>query len=92
MHNANSTMTREIIINSQVITQVKSTQFLGVLINEKMSRWEHISSINRKIAKGIGIIYKAHNLLNQSTCISLYFAFIYPFLVYCVGDPPIPQS
>ena len=51
---------------------------------KKMSWAEHISNINRKIAKGIGIICKARNLLNQTSCLSLYFSFIYPFLTYCV--------
>ena len=34
--------------------------------------------------RGIWIICKARKYLNQSTLISLYYAFIYPYLNYCV--------
>jgi hypothetical protein len=82
--NKRGSMTKHVLIDNHGLLQVRSTRFLGVIINERLSWSEHVSYINRKIAKGIGIICKSRKVLNQATCVSLYYAFIYPFLNYCV--------
>ena len=46
-------------INNEIITNVKSTKFLGAMIDCKMSGAEHIHCIKSKISKGIGILCKA---------------------------------
>jgi len=40
--------------------------------------------VKNKISRGLGIICKARKLLNITTLILLYYAFIYPYLRYCV--------
>ena len=44
----------------------------------------HISYINSKIAKGIGIICRARKFLSKSALIHLYYVFIFPYLIFCV--------
>ena len=61
-------------INKVPNQQVHNTYFLGV----------HISYINSKIAKGIGIICSARKFFSKSALINLYYAFILPYLIYCV--------
>ena len=39
------------------IEQVKHTKFFGVIFDDNLDWSNHISYINSKIAKGIGIIY-----------------------------------
>ena len=51
----------------------------------------HISYINSKIAKGVGIICRAKTYFNTSALINLYNAFVFPYLIYCVevwGNAP----
>ena len=37
-----------------------------------------------KIAKGIGIICRARKFFSKLALINLYYAFIFPYLIYCV--------
>ena len=50
-----------ISLNSVPIEQVNHTNFLGVVIDNKLDWSNHISYINAKIAKGVGIICRAKN-------------------------------
>ena len=36
------------------------------------------------MSKGIGIICKARKVLLQSTLVTMYYSFIYPYLIYCI--------
>ena len=69
-------------ISNQEIERVHHTKFLGVIIDDKLNWSFHINATKNKIAKGIGVIYKARKLLNKSTLITLYYSFIYPYLHY----------
>ena len=46
-------------INNIPIEQVRHTKFLGVIFDDNLDWSNHISYINTKIAKGIGIICRA---------------------------------
>ena len=52
-------------------------------IDNKLSWKFHIAYISGKIARGIGIINKARRFLNKDSLLSLYYSFIYPYLIYC---------
>ena len=69
-------------ISNQELERVGHTKFLGVIIDDKLNWSYHINSIKKKIAKGVGVIYKARRLLNRNTLITLYYSFIYPYLHY----------
>ena len=43
----------------------------------------HDSYISCKVAKGIGIIIKLRKILNNESLQSLYYAFVYPYMMYC---------
>ena len=77
-----------IYINGTCIIEVTETKFLGVIIDYKLNWSSHIMNINKKIAKGIGIILKARKVFNNETLISLYYTFVYPFklLHSCMGE------
>ena len=49
-----------------------------------MSWIQHISYVKNKVAKGIGIMFKARTYLDRKSLINLYNAYIYPYLIYCV--------
>ena len=44
----------------------------------------HINYVKGKVAKGIGILYKARRLLKEDTLLTLYYSFIYPYFHYCI--------
>jgi len=73
----------KIVIEGTIIDTVEKTKFLGVIIDNNLCWKDHIFYLCNKIAKGIGIIKKVKDILNRDTLISLYYTFIYPYLIYC---------
>ena len=70
-------------INNVPIEQVRCTKFLGVIFDDNLDWSDHISYINTKIVKGIGIICRTKK--NSTTAlINLYHAFVFLYLIYCV--------
>jgi hypothetical protein len=70
---------------------VKETKFLGILLDNRLTWKSHTAYISKKIAKSIGILSRARKLLNRETLRQLYFAFLYPYLNYCLiiwGNAP----
>ena len=74
----------KLCIDKVSIQQVDNTKFLGIIIDDNLNCSNHISYINSKIAKGIDIICRAKKLFSKSALINLYYAFIFPYLIYCV--------
>jgi len=70
-------------INGTPISQVNSTKFLGVFVDQHMKWNDHIKSISAKIAKNVGILYRASYLLPPSVRTQLYYSLVYPYLAYC---------
>src|SRR5688572_22464563 len=61
-----------------------SCKYLGVIIDEKLNWKEHIDYVITKIKKFIGIFYRLRNKLNCRILKELFFALIYPHLLYGV--------
>ena len=72
-----------LIIDNNVVELVESTKFLGVYIDQHLTWKTHINVISKKIAKSIGLTYKANFYLHQNSLLLLYYALIYPYLTYC---------
>ena len=70
-------------IEGQIIERVTHTKFLVAIIDEKLTRRNHVNYISTEIAKGIGILIKPRFCLNRETLLSLYYICIYPYLTYC---------
>lgn len=73
----------KILINGAQIERVKSTKFLGVIVDEKLTWKAHIHHVTSKIAKSAGIIHKARQILHKDVLLTLYNTFILPYLLYC---------
>ena len=71
-------------IHNQNIQKVNATKFLGVIIDDKLSWFNHVQYVETKISKGIGVIARLRKILQKSSLIPLYYSFIYPYLSYCV--------
>ena len=70
-------------INKVVIQQVKHTKCLGIIFDDNLDWSNHISYINSKIAKGVGIICRAKKYFTTTALINIYNVFIFPYLIYC---------
>ena len=65
------------------IERVTYTKFLGVLLDENLSWCEHIRSIENKISRNIGILYKCNKILDSVHLLYLYNSLVLPYLNYC---------
>ena len=70
-------------LNNTNLVELNEGKFLGVLIDNKLKFDSHIDFISKKISKSLGIIYRLRECLPQSKLKSLYYTFIYPYLLYC---------
>ena len=73
----------ELKIEGETISEVTKTKFLGVIIDNRLNWQHHINYISSKVVKGIGIIIKVRKVLDNKSLLSLYYAFTYPYLMYC---------
>lgn len=64
-----------VMIDNVSVVNVKSTGFLGVLIDENLSWKRYVSLTTSKIAKNNGLI-------SHLVSLSLYYSMIYPFISY----------
>ena len=73
---------KDIILNNYILQQVHFTQFLGIIIDDKLKWANHISYIKNEIAKGMGILLKARKVLKIKVLLQLYNYFVFPYLIY----------
>ena len=52
-------ITRQIILENNVLEQVAKTKFLGVYIDQHLEWKTHVNFIAAKICKSVGLLYKA---------------------------------
>ena len=69
------------IVNS-VLKGQTSIKFLGVMLDGNISWKEHIKTVENKLSKNIGLLYKAKQLLDNESLKSIYFSYIHSYLNY----------
>ena len=62
------------------ITQVQTVKFLGLWLTSNLDWTQHISAINIKICKFIGIFYRIRNVINEKCKRTLYYSFVHSHL------------
>ena len=72
----------QIMFDKMNISQVSSTKFLGVTIDNKLSWNIHIDNICKTISRNIGIIAKLKHVLPLVNLLMLYNTLIVPYLNY----------
>ena len=70
-------------IEGHKLDEVQNTKFLGVYLDNKISWKHHIDYISGKVSRAIGMIVKARKFLTCESLKTLYYSFVYPFLIYC---------
>ena len=69
-------------INNQEIKRASYTKFLGVVLDENLSWKENLKHTENKIAKSIGLMYKAKPFLDKDSLLSLCFSYIHSYINY----------
>ena len=69
-------------IGNDSISQVTSTKFLGINIDEKLNWRAHLSTINKRVCHSLMAIRQVKHYLPLSSLRTLYFALIHPHLLY----------
>ena len=71
-----------ILINKKAIDEVLHVKYLGILIDSQLSFKYHIDELNKKVSRAIGVLYKLRPFVTSKILTSIYYAIIYPFLLY----------
>ena len=69
-------------ISYSEIERSECLKFLGVLLDENLCWKEHIKYIEIKIAKNIGLLYKAKHYIDEHSLLSLYQFYIHSYINY----------
>ena len=73
-----------VLIDNLPIARVYSVKYLGVLIDSNLNFCDHIIYISKKVSKTLGVLFRLRNLLSIEARINLYYALIYPYIMYCI--------
>ena len=71
-------------MNDSIINSASHLKYLGINIDSKLNWIPPITYVKNKISKGIGIMYKARDYLNNIFLSNLYHTYIFPYLIYCI--------
>ena len=66
------------------ISPVESCKYLGVYLDPKMTFKVQIDHVIKKVSQHTGILYKIRDLLPLKTRLDYYYAYIYPYISYCI--------
>ena len=73
---------RKLLINNYEIRREESIKFLGVLLDQHLTWTEQIKLTENKIAKNIGILYKARSYLDKRASLCLYYSYPHSYINY----------
>ena len=69
-----------LFISDSEIKRITSIKYLGVLIDERLTWKEHITAIENKISKNLGLLCRARRVLDSIALKNLYLSFIHSYL------------
>src|SRR6267154_1309595 len=81
-HFSNPSLQLNLNIDTCIINKVTTTKYLGVLIDENLDWKSHIQELCLSLRKYIGVFYKLSFRLPPHILKMLYFALIYPRILY----------
>ena len=71
-----------LVFNNTNVSQSSSQKHLGATLDSKLIIDEHLKMLSLKVSKTLGILRKLHNQLPRSALITIYKAFVRPYLDY----------
>ena len=68
------------MIGNNNIERKSSIKFLGVMLDEHISWIDYVRTVEHKIAKNIGLLYRASQFLNEAVLKTVHFSYIHSYL------------
>ena len=68
-------MLPKLTINTHVLERQEFINFFEVLLDEILDLKEHIKCTEKKIAKNLGLLYKARPCLERNALLALYYSY-----------------
>lgn len=75
----------ELIVRNQLVAEVSSFKYLGVLIDNRLCWDVHVSMITSKCSPLCGVLRKLAKSVPQHVLLKMYFAFIHSRYQYAIG-------
>lgn len=79
--NCNSSITMTSTIQTE-LSIVDKAKYLGVMFDDKLSFKSHISNLEKKLSRSVGILAKVKPFLNTKALLQLYYAIFHSHLNY----------
>ena len=76
--------TNPILINDIPIPAVDSYRNLGVILDNKLTFFDHISNVAKTVFQSVDIIFKLRHDAPTSVLLKLFFAVLHPYLLYVI--------
>ena len=73
----------KITMDSIEIQREYSTKFLGIILDESLSWKIQTENVNKKVSKGIRLLYSARPYLTKNLLTQMYYAFVHCHINYC---------
>ena len=64
------------LISGKVIERKQETRFLGVIVDESLNWSRHIKTIQSKMVRYVGIMYKLKKILPLNVRLQIYHSFV----------------
>ena len=72
----------KIVLNHSDLQVLPNLKYLGIYLDENLNFKKHLESIESKIARATGILYKCKPYLSSKILRMLYYSLIYPHIKY----------
>ena len=72
----------QLLMNNSVL-QLNKSKYLGIVVDEGLSWSEQIGYIRRRSLSALAAIRKVSLYLSSNVLVTLYNAFVLPYLTYC---------
>ena len=70
-------------IGSEDVKLVSDVKYLGVQVDEELKWTNHLTTVTKKISRGIGILRYAKQYLPPATIETMYRSLVEPYFRYC---------
>ena len=78
-------VTLPVTLNSEMINTTETARYLGIIIDSKLKFQSHISLLEKKLARSVGILTKLSHFLPQQAFLNLYYFLIHSQLLYALA-------
>ena len=71
-------------INGKLLKVVTTYEYLGITVDNQLNFINHIKNLEKKIASGVGVLWKLRKFLPLDTLLLLYYVLIQPHILYAI--------